>query len=79
MDKHEQKKRVVFLYNPPWFTDEVIEMKHARRRVERKWRSTKPTIHLEIVMQDRQPVHSIEVRLLYKYLICVSLDCIHKA
>ena len=50
LDEHapEVQKKVTIRHNPPWFTDEVAQLKRERRRAERKWRSTKLIVHKEI-------------------------------
>ena len=50
LDQHapEVEKKVMIRHNPPWFNNEVAELKRARRRAERKWRSTKLTVHQEM-------------------------------
>jgi hypothetical protein len=59
LEKHAllQCKTVVIKYRPPWYTDQLHPAKVEMRRAERKWRSTKLQVHLEI-LQDCQSTYS---------------------
>ena len=50
MDKHAPlvTKEVIIRPNTPWFTDSITAAKRLRRQAERRWYSSKLTIHLEI-------------------------------
>ena len=52
VDKHAPVKERVVTIRPsaPWYTDEIKTEKHFRRKLERKWRSSKLTIDRELYM-----------------------------
>ena len=40
----------------PWLTDKVREARRRRRQAERRWRSTRLTVHREIFVKERATV-----------------------
>jgi hypothetical protein len=58
LDNHapEQKKKITIRHRPPWFTEEVAELKRERRKAERKWRSSKLSIHRDIYKHAQDKV-----------------------
>ena len=50
LDKHAPllKKTIVLRPSCPWYTDELHSKKHLKRKLERKWKTTKLTVDHEI-------------------------------
>ena len=44
------------LWSAPWLTDEVREARRRRRQAERRWRSTRLTVHREVFDKERTTV-----------------------
>ena len=57
MDRHAPlvTRFVSHRRSAPWLTDEVREA-HRRRQAERRWRSTRLTVHREIFVKERATV-----------------------
>ena len=61
LDKHapEISKRVVERDSRPWMTNKIAQAKRKTRRVERRWRRTRLTVHREIYEAERQNVRDM--------------------
>ena len=61
LDKHAPtiEKDVVERAESPWFTDECKASKTEKRKAERKWRTTKLSVHLEILMVRTKEYKSV--------------------
>ena len=58
MDRHAPlvTRCVSHRRSAPWLTDEVREARRGRRQAERRWRSTRLTVHREIFVKERTTV-----------------------
>ena len=61
LDKHAPliSKKVVTRHQPPWFTDEIKTAKTERRKLERKWRKSKLTIHQQMYKVSHKKVRHL--------------------
>ena len=58
MDRHAPlvTRCVSHRRSAPWLTDEIREARRRRRQAERRWRSTRLTVHREIFVKERATV-----------------------
>ena len=59
----------------PWMSEEVRAARRQRRRAERRWRNTRPTVHREIFVKERAPVRSC-VQAAKRQFYCDRIDSI---
>lgn len=61
LNDHAPVKKKVITLRPtaPWFNREIQVQKVERRRLERKWRKTKLTVHRELYTQQCDVVHKL--------------------
>jgi hypothetical protein len=61
MDKHapEMTKNVAHKEPRPWMNDKILTAKKRRRRMERRWRKTRLTVHREAYQAERQNVKDL--------------------
>ena len=54
LDKHAPlcTKTITLRPNTSWFTPELRDAKHQKRKMERKWRSSKLVVHLELYREQ---------------------------
>ena len=64
IDKHAplQTKEIVLRPHAPWYSEELREAKHERRRRERKWHSTKLAIHHQLFRDQCRTVAKLVQR-----------------
>lgn len=69
VDKHAPlcTKVITMRPNAPWFTDEVREAKHERRRRERLWRRTKLCVHREWYREQCRTVAKLVLATKHSY------------
>ena len=58
LDKHAppKTKSVTVRARAPWFTEEILSAKRERRKAERRWRSSKLQIHLDMFILAHRKV-----------------------
>ena len=61
IDKHapECHQKITVRPHAPWYTQELRDAKHQRRRAERVWRHTKLTVHQQIFKEKCALVNDI--------------------
>ena len=61
LDKHapEKTKRFAERDNRPWMCDRISNAKKRRRRLERRWRRTKLTVHRQAYEEERDHVKNL--------------------
>ena len=61
LDKHapEKTKKFADRDNRPWMCDKISNAKKRRRRLERRWRRTKLTVHRQAYEEERNKVQNI--------------------
>ena len=89
MDRHAPlvTRCVSHRRSAPWLTDEVREARRGRRQAERRWRSTRLTVHREIFVKERTTVKrclrdarsKIDISSTTKQLFAVSDKLLGKA
>jgi hypothetical protein len=52
-------KTVSLRARPPWYTDTIRAAKQSRRKAERRWRSTKLVIHLDLYKEESNKVNRL--------------------
>ena len=62
--KHIQKRKKI----TPWFTPEILVAKRERRRAERAWRKSGPTVRKEISKQNKNAVTCLVLKAKTDYL-----------
>ena len=77
VDKHAPiKTRVVPLMSKvPWYTQAIYEATCRRRQLERKWRSTSPTVHRQMFQTQRQAVRDLMNAAKSEYYAMKVRDC----
>ena len=61
LDKHapEKTKKFAERDNRPWMSDKISNAKKRRRRLERRWRRTKLTVHRQAYEEERDKVKNL--------------------
>ena len=61
IDKHAplRSKTILLRPNSPWYTEDLHDAKHLRRKLERKWKRTKLTIDHQIYRQQCTSVNKL--------------------
>ena len=64
IDSHApvQTKTIVLRPDCPWFTDDLHDAKHLRRKLERKWRASKLTVDHQIYRNQCAVVNKLLIR-----------------
>ena len=68
-------KTIILRPNAPWYTDELREAKHDRRRAERVWRRTKLTVHQQIYKKQCQVVNKLLIQTKKCFYCTKILEC----
>jgi exonuclease III len=77
LDEHAplQQKQIVIRPNCPWITNEIKKEKKSRRIAERKWRSSKLNVHLEIFRNAQRNVVKLCSKAKSAYYCSQIADC----
>jgi hypothetical protein len=64
VDQHAPEKTKTITIRPvtPWYNEEINTAKRARRNAERKWRSTRLTVHRQIFVAKRDLVRDLIIK-----------------
>lgn len=77
IDKHAplQTKTITLRPNAPWYTDELRDAKHKRRKAERLWRRTKLTVHHQLFKEQCRLVSVLLIKSKKEYYSRKITDC----
>jgi len=64
IDKHAplQVKTITLRSNTPWYTEDIREAKHKRRKAERLWRRTKLTVHHQMFKEECRNIIALLIK-----------------
>ena len=79
IDKHAPlcTKEITLRPHAAWYTDELREAKHERRRQERRWRSTGLTVHHQLYKDQCKIVHMLLQKTKQAYYKSKLTECGH--
>lgn len=79
IDRHAPlcTKYVTLRPNAPWYTDELRQAKHERRRAERVWRRTRLTVHKEIFKKKSDIRNKLLIKTKQDYYCSKVKECEH--
>lgn len=77
LDKHAPlcTKKITLRPNAPWFSDELRDAKHEKRRWERKWRQSKLIVHQQLFKNQCKVYNKLLQNTRHQYFVSKIEEC----